>query len=96
MDDDDGPAAALWLVGDADLYLMSNGKPPLLQDGKIVSVEEAVSTRRLCAFAEGCGPLNEVDEWWPVRTAMREAMISLERFQSISSSPHSTRHRGLS
>jgi hypothetical protein len=60
--------AALWLVGDAGVYLMSNGRLPILYDGRIVSVEEARHRVRLCAHAGGCGPEDEVDDWWPVPT----------------------------
>jgi len=70
MDDDEGPAPALWLVGDAGIYLMSNGSPPILQDGKVATVGQAAEKRRLCAFAEGCGPEAEVDDWRPIHTAI--------------------------
>jgi len=70
IDDEGGPSPALWLVGDAGIYLMSNGKPPILHDGKVVSMEKAGFQKRLCAYAEGCGPENEVDEWWPVHMAI--------------------------
>lgn len=49
---------------------MSNGKPPLLfYDGKIVRAKAGFSPR-LCAYAEGCGPDSDVDEWWPVHMAI--------------------------
>jgi len=70
MDDEDGPGPALWLVGDSGIYLMSNGSPPILHDGEIVSVKNAAGYRRLCAYAKGCGPDDEVDDWWPIHTAI--------------------------
>lgn len=64
--------AALWLVGDSGIYLMSNGSPPLLGDGKIVEADKAKLSLRLVAYAEGCGPSNEFDDWWPVHHMIAE------------------------
>jgi hypothetical protein len=62
--------AGLWLVGDAGIYLMSNGSPPQLSDGSIKSSAAARSMPRLTAYAEGCGPTDEVDDWWPIHNAI--------------------------
>jgi hypothetical protein len=62
--------AALWLVGDAGLYLMSNGDPPQLADGSIKSTEAAGQNPRLVAYAQGCGTEDEVDNWWPIHNAI--------------------------
>lgn len=51
--------AALWLVGDQGVYLMSNGSPidNVAKDGKPVT--------SFVAYAEGCNPnADDFDEWY--------------------------------
>lgn len=77
--------AALWLVGDAGIYLMSNGSPPQLRDGSIKSVAAAGQSPRLTAYAEGCGPGDDVDNWWPIHNAIEggddfSRTIAIEHF----------------
>lgn len=62
----------LWLVGDSGIYLMSNGAPPILENGKVVPVARAKGQRRLVAYAEGCGPNDELDSWWPIHKLIAE------------------------
>ena len=66
---------AIWLVGDAGIYLMSNGKPALLQTG-FLAKDEAIEELRLVAHADGCGPFDDIDDWTPLQEAMSGAMIS--------------------
>lgn len=57
---------SLWLVGDAGIYLMSNGSPPIMGDGRVKNPEKAGNKLRLVAYAEGCGPDDQIDNWWGV------------------------------
>jgi len=61
---------ALWLVGDSGVYLMSNGNPPLLSNGKISKIGNTVGQPRLTAHAEGCDVTDLVDDWWPIHNAV--------------------------
>jgi Abortive infection C-terminus/Protein of unknown function (DUF3085) len=63
---------ALWLVGDSGVYLMSNGKPPILATGEIFRGQVVPGeVRFLMAPAEGCDPgLDDVDAWWPIHNAI--------------------------
>jgi hypothetical protein len=53
---------ALWLVGDAGVYLMSNGSPPTSHSGQI-----------LTAPADGCDPqFDPVESWRPIHNLFAE------------------------
>ena len=65
-------APGLWLVGDAGIYLMSNGNPPLLQDGRITKEKKTIGLTRLVAYADGCSVDDELEAWWPVHNAIHE------------------------
>jgi hypothetical protein len=56
----------LMLVGDAGIYLISNGDPPISYRGVIPRRGQNVETPLLVANAEGCGPEDEFDDWWPL------------------------------
>jgi hypothetical protein len=65
------PNPAIWLVADAGIYLMSNGKPALLHTGLLAATEkEVVGELRLVAHADGCGPFDDIDDWMPLQEAM--------------------------
>ena len=68
------PQPAIWLVADAGIYLMSNGKPALLHTGFLAKGEEEVADKagelRLVANADGCGPFDDIDDWMPLQEAM--------------------------
>ena len=53
--------AGLWLVGDQGIYLMSNGRPPLLVD--------PADTRNVTARAAETNPAVDPDGWWEVKRA---------------------------
>lgn len=79
---------ALLLVGDAGVYLMSNGSPPQLQDGSVKDAKEAGSTPRLVAYADGCGRFDDVAHWWPIHSAIEAGSdfsrsIEIEYFDKI-------------
>jgi hypothetical protein len=61
---------AIWLVADAGIYLMSNGKPALLHSGLLAKDDEAPGNLRLVAHADGCGPFDDVDDWSHLQVAM--------------------------
>jgi hypothetical protein len=61
---------SIWFVADAGIYLMSNGLPALLENGRLAKDDEAEGKPRLVAHAEGCGPLDEIDDWHPIQVAM--------------------------
>lgn len=61
---------AIWLVADAGIYLMSNGKPALLHTGFLAKDDEVAEELRLVAHADGCGPFDDVDDWSPLQVAM--------------------------
>lgn len=63
-----GPA--IWLVADAGIYLMSNGLPALLATGRLAQEGKAPMKPRLIAHAEGCGPIDEFSDWYPIQVAM--------------------------
>lgn len=64
------PKPAIWLVADAGIYLMSNGKPALLHTGVLAGEEEVAGELRLVAHADGCGPFDDIDDWMPLQEAM--------------------------
>ncbi len=64
------PGPELWLVGDAGIYLMSNGDPPQRHDGKIAGPLKVGETLLLTAHAEGCDWMDEVDHWVPLHNAV--------------------------
>ena len=51
----------LWLVGDQGIYLMSNGRPPLLVD--------PADTRNVTVQAAETSPGSDPDGWWEVKRA---------------------------
>ncbi len=62
--DDVDPAkvpAGLWLVGDHGIYLMSNGRPPLLVD--------PADTRHVVAYADEAAAAKGIDSWWEMKRA---------------------------
>ena len=59
---DAGPA--LWLVGDAGIYLMSNGLPPISHTGEILKGNGAAKIPYLTAPAAGCDPRYDAAETW--------------------------------
>ncbi|MFN3780508.1 MAG: abortive infection family protein [Brevundimonas aurantiaca] len=64
------PKPAIWLVADAGIYLMSNGKPALLHTGVLAEEDKVAGELRLVAHADGCGPLDDIDDWMPLQEAM--------------------------
>lgn len=73
------PKASIWLVADAGIYLMSNGKPPLLESGRLETSTTPAHSPRLVAHAEGCGPTDSVDDWMPLQLAMSGGDDFVER-----------------
>jgi hypothetical protein len=61
---------AIWLVADAGIYLMSNGKPALLHTGVLAGQDDVAGELRLVAHADGCGPFDDIDDWRPLQEAM--------------------------
>lgn len=67
------PKPALWLVGDAGVYLMSNGSPQISSEGRVPRDGKATEIPYLTAPAEGCNPeRDELDDWWPIHNALAE------------------------
>lgn len=65
------PKPALLLVGDAGVYLMSNGLPPISYRGLVPKEGEDAEIPYLIAPAEGCNPdCDNVDDWWPIHNAI--------------------------
>jgi len=64
---DAGPA--LWLVGDAGIYLMSNGLPPISHTGEILKGNGGAKTPYLTAPAVGCDP---AEKWRPLHEVFSE------------------------
>jgi hypothetical protein len=62
----------LLLVGDAGVYLMSNGDPPIYHDGTLVNEVGEYKKPLLIAEAEGCGAFDEFEAWWAIHTAIDE------------------------
>jgi hypothetical protein len=68
---DAGPA--LWLVGDAGIYLMSNGLPPISYTGEILKGNGGGKTPYLTAPAVGCDPrYDSAEKWWPLHEVFSE------------------------
>jgi hypothetical protein len=63
---DDDVGQCLLLVGDAGVYLMSNGEPPVFHDGTLVRAEGDDRKLFLIAEAEGCDAFVEFEAWWPL------------------------------
>ncbi len=61
---------AIWLVADVGIYLISNGKPALLDTGLLAKEEKDERALRLVAYADGCGPFDDVDDWMPLQEAI--------------------------
>ena len=74
------PKTALWfgedvgrclmLVGDAGIYLMSNGSPQILFDGTLAKKKRFAPLRALVATAEGCDASADFEAWWPIHNAI--------------------------
>ena len=63
----------LMLVGDAGIYLMSNGTPPMYHDGTLRKGDDTEHNKtHLIAEAEGCGSSADIDDWWPLHNALNE------------------------
>ncbi|UGA41212.1 abortive infection family protein [Bradyrhizobium quebecense] len=83
------PKRALWLVGDAGIYLMSNGQPAMDQKGNLIKKKKSVGVQRLVAPALGCDPTcNSFEDWWPLHGAIDNGSdfsiaIAIKAFESI-------------
>lgn len=62
-------SAALWLVADAGIYLMSNGSPGIGMNGRMLK-NDTKRAQRLVAHADGCGPADEIEDWRPIQETM--------------------------
>ena len=58
------------LVGDAGIYLMSNGDPPIFHDGTLIREKGNERKPHLIAEAEGCDAFAEFEAWWPIHNAI--------------------------
>lgn len=91
------PKTALWygedvgrclmLVGDAGIYLMSNGRPQILFDGTLAKKKRLAPQRPLIASAEGCDSAADFEAWWPIHNAIDNGNdfslpIAVEEFHS--------------
>lgn len=61
---------SVWLVGDAGVYLMSNGRPALLHNGRLGKPSASPRSPALTAHAEGCDVTDRVEDWWPIHNAI--------------------------
>lgn len=52
----------IWLVGDQGIYLMSNGKPPLLKDP-----DNTIDSASFIVYAEECNPEKDKEGWWQAK-----------------------------
>jgi hypothetical protein len=83
------PKRVLWLVGDAGIYLMSNGSPAIDEKGNLIKKKKSVGIRRLVAPAFGCDPTyNAFEDWWPIHNAVDDGSdfsipIPIKAFDSI-------------
>lgn len=79
---------ALWLVGQNDVFLMSNGKPALGADGQLIA-DDTKGVLRLTAPAVGCDPaVDAVDSWRPIHDAIAGGddfvqMLPVEDFERV-------------
>ncbi len=64
------PRPSIWLVADDGIYLISNGRPALLETGRLAKDSDREDAPLLCAFADGCGPLDDPDAWEPIKNAV--------------------------
>ncbi|MFB6415225.1 MULTISPECIES: abortive infection family protein [Bradyrhizobium] len=84
-----GPKRALWLVGDAGIYLMSNGSPAMDQNGALIKKKKNTGVQRLVAPALGCDPAhNAFEDWWPVHNAVDDGSdfsipIAIKQFEVV-------------
>jgi Abortive infection C-terminus/Protein of unknown function (DUF3085) len=68
-----GTKPELWLVGDAGVYLMSNGEPPISYKGEVPRTGREAETPYLAAYAHGCDPSQyEMEQWWPIHNSVAE------------------------
>ena len=63
---------ALVLVGDSGIYLMSNGEPPMMDDGRVMRGKNTKRQLRFTAMAEGCGVADDMTAWWHLHNAIAE------------------------
>lgn len=62
---------SLCLVGDAGIYLISNGLPAMDDKGNLITKKNSIGIRRLIASAAGCDPAyNAFEDWWPIHNAI--------------------------
>lgn len=62
---------SLCLVGDAGVYLISNGLPTMDDKGNLIKKRKSIGIRRLTAPAAGCDPAyNAFDDWWAIHNAI--------------------------
>lgn len=68
---DTGPA--LWLVGDAGIYLMSNGSPRMAHDGMHIPKGRECEHRSFTVHAAGCDPsVDGFEHWRKLHNAVEE------------------------
>lgn len=60
----------LVLVGDAGIYLISNGDPPIFFDGTMIREEGDDRKLLLVAEAEGCDSSADFEAWWPIHNVI--------------------------
>ena len=49
---------------------MSNGLPPISHKGEVPESGDKVEIPYLAAYAEGCEPWTDAEEWWPIHNAI--------------------------
>ena len=50
---------------------MSNGSPPMDQNGKLITLKSSVGVPRMIATALGCDPAyNAFEDWWSIHNAI--------------------------
>ena len=80
---------SLCLVGDAGIYLISNGLPAMDDKGNIITTKKNTGIRRLTASAIGCDPAyNALDDWWAIHNAIDggndfSIPIPIEQFEKV-------------
>lgn len=76
-------------VGDAGIYLMSNGSPAMDQNGALIKKKKNTGVQRLVAPALGCDPAhNAFEDWWPVHNAVDDGSdfsipIAIKQFEVV-------------
>jgi hypothetical protein len=83
------PKRVLWLVGDAGVYLMSNGSPAIDYRGRLITKDSKTGIRRLTSPALGCDPsYNSFEDWWAIHNAIDggndfSIPISIKQFKDV-------------